>query len=544
MELPNSKFFLFLKLLNCSGRQFLILILLLSVCIYVPKIQAATPADPQFRVAVLNIETSEGIPENYSSVLSDRLRQELLATGKFAVMERSKMTEILDEIGFQMIGCTSNECLIEAGQILGVNQMVAGSAGRMGQIYTVSVRLIDVATSQIIKMVSVDRKCNIEELLTIVMEQSAKKLAGMDIEEMYLDFSLKTGDLQLSSKPSGASVILDGKPTEFTTPCKIEKLAGGAHSLRLVKDNLVTTQQLDIAPDINNKVKFSLEQGYGSLSLKSNPPGGAVLIADMEYGVTPLKLDSLPAGDLSILVKLQGYNEYADNFTLNPDENKELDISFNRLSVINLTSDPPGSKVYHDGKYAGLTPIKIADIVSGKNDFLLKKKGYSKHYQSVDVEPNKLENLKCELMPKKRLSGVFYSTFIPGTGQIYAGHAKGYGILTLQLLTAGAAYYYVDQHSAKVEEYKQAREAYEIPNSVYQSDIDAARTKMDKAYAESEDMKNFRDIAILSAAVVYLYNMIDITFISDFPKPVNDYSIGMKVGENKESVQISLKYNF
>ena len=523
-------------------KHFIVFFIFLSLTACIPVTYASSPENHAYRVAVLDLEIDEGIPQNYANVLTDRLRQELLATGSFTVMERNKMTEILEEIGFQMSGCTTDECVIEAGQILGVNHMVTGSAGKLGQIFTVSVRLIDVQSSQIVKMVSVDRKCSIEELLTVVMKQAAQKIAGLEVMEPNLDLSLKTGNLRLSSKPSGANVILDEILTDFITPCEIENLISGTHTLRLIKENLVSDQQIEILPDVDNKIKFELYRGFGSLIIKSEPDGGSVLLDGVEVGQTPLTLDSIPAGNLPYTIVHKGYNEYKDEIYLNPYERKEIEAVLLGLSAVNITSLPSGLKVYRNGKYEGLTPLKIIDIPQGENAFLLKHKGYFPYRIATQVEPEKIENIHCQLTPKKKLTGVFYSAIIPGSGQIYADNLKGYGILALQAAAAGAAYYYLDQHSSKIDEYNTARSNY--MSAVYQDDIASARQKMDDVFAESEDLKTLRDYALIGAAAVYLYNLIDIAFFTYFPEPFTDYSIGMGINHEQNAVEISFKYTF
>ena len=77
--------------------------------------QSLTFGTEKTNVAVLMIEVSGALPETYAPVLTDRLRQELFKSNVFKVMERGEMAAILDEIGFQMTGCTSNECVVQAG---------------------------------------------------------------------------------------------------------------------------------------------------------------------------------------------------------------------------------------------------------------------------------------------------------------------------------------------------------------------------------------------------------------------------------------------
>ena len=57
------------------------------------------------------------------------------------MVERNQMEEILNEQGFQQSGCTSAECAAEVGALLGVQNMVSGSFGLLGNTYTIDAKL-------------------------------------------------------------------------------------------------------------------------------------------------------------------------------------------------------------------------------------------------------------------------------------------------------------------------------------------------------------------------------------------------------------------
>ncbi|MDP8207573.1 MAG: CsgG/HfaB family protein [Candidatus Electryonea clarkiae] len=91
----------------------------------------------KFQAAIMDLEIGGGIPGVYQKTLSDRLRLELLNTGRFLVIERNAMEDILVEQGFQLSGCTSDECAVQMGRLLGVDRIVAGSVGRVGETHSV-----------------------------------------------------------------------------------------------------------------------------------------------------------------------------------------------------------------------------------------------------------------------------------------------------------------------------------------------------------------------------------------------------------------------
>jgi TolB-like protein len=146
-------------------------------------VMAQGQAPRRFNIAVLDLELDKNVPEEYQITLSNRLRQELINTGRFTVIERGRMQDILAEQGLQLSGCTSDECVIEAGRLLGVEQMVAGSVGRVGNTYSVILRRIDVESGQILDAQGVDCPCEIEEVMTSSLKTAATLIAGLGVVE-------------------------------------------------------------------------------------------------------------------------------------------------------------------------------------------------------------------------------------------------------------------------------------------------------------------------------------------------------------------------
>ncbi len=142
----------------------------------------AQKKDRKTTIALLKMNARGGISPNGAITLTDRLRTELVNLKVFTVLERGQMAEILNEQGFNMSGCTSSECAVEAGRLLGVQQMVAGDVGKVGNVLTIDVRVFDVETGKILQAHQFNHQGNASELL-LLMKKIAKKLAGMEVDE-------------------------------------------------------------------------------------------------------------------------------------------------------------------------------------------------------------------------------------------------------------------------------------------------------------------------------------------------------------------------
>ena len=76
--------------------------------------------------------------------MTDRFTSELGKTGAVRLVDRNMVDEILTEQGFQQSGCTSDECAVEVGALLGVQFMISGSIGKLGETYTIDMKMTSV----------------------------------------------------------------------------------------------------------------------------------------------------------------------------------------------------------------------------------------------------------------------------------------------------------------------------------------------------------------------------------------------------------------
>lgn len=128
----------------------------------------------QETIAVIEFE-GIGISQIEAKALSDRLRDEL-ATDNQNIFELEKMEAILNEQAFQQSGCTTNECAVEAGKLLGVERIIVGSISNVGSVYTISARIVSVETGEIVKSATYDYQGRIDGLLTTAMREVSERL--------------------------------------------------------------------------------------------------------------------------------------------------------------------------------------------------------------------------------------------------------------------------------------------------------------------------------------------------------------------------------
>ncbi len=133
-------------------------------------------------IAVFDLEAVD-VDKKISHPLTESIRLELVLSNKYEVIDRGNMNKILGEQKFQMSGCVSGQCIVEAGQLLGVGKIVAGSVSMLGKTYYLSLSLINVKTGKIEMIAEDDCKCEVDDLLKS-SKRLAKKLLGEQISEI------------------------------------------------------------------------------------------------------------------------------------------------------------------------------------------------------------------------------------------------------------------------------------------------------------------------------------------------------------------------
>lgn len=134
-------------------------------------------------IAISPLQAKKVDPEEVD-LISEAMAGEFQNTGEFRVMERSQMDRILKEQGFQTSGiCDGNECAVEVGKVLGIDRMVVGSVGRIGTMYVINVRMVDVASGEILGSVHRTEDRELKFVLTNLVPQVAKALSTGQTED-------------------------------------------------------------------------------------------------------------------------------------------------------------------------------------------------------------------------------------------------------------------------------------------------------------------------------------------------------------------------
>jgi curli biogenesis system outer membrane secretion channel CsgG len=96
-------------------------------------------------IAVTDFAAKE-VSSSLAINVSELIRTELINSGRYTVIERSQMKEILKEQGFQQTERvhTDVNCAVRMGKLLSAKKILVGSVMKMGSRLIISGRVVDV----------------------------------------------------------------------------------------------------------------------------------------------------------------------------------------------------------------------------------------------------------------------------------------------------------------------------------------------------------------------------------------------------------------
>jgi TolB-like protein len=159
-------------------------------------------------VAVLDFRTHTIMKREEVVALTNKFRASLGETKKFTLLERSDMEAILKEQEFSLSDvCNTAECAVQVGQLLAAEKIITGDLGKVGQSYTVTVRIIDVSTGKVEQTASEEYKGASEGLIK-TFDVLAQKLTG--IYRKNNTFWYVLGGAAIAGSSAAAAVLLLG----------------------------------------------------------------------------------------------------------------------------------------------------------------------------------------------------------------------------------------------------------------------------------------------------------------------------------------------
>lgn len=149
-------------------------------------------------------------------------------------------------------------------------------------------------------------------------ERKTVEIAPGDERRVSAELKPLPGALEVTSRPRGVSVVLDGV-SKGNAPLTLSNVPAGEHTIRGSASGCLPFEKtVYVKPGETAQVSLELESDSGTLEVKSNPAGAQLLLDGKPWGVTKaiggqdasdvLRVD-VPSGEHEITLRLSGYGD-------------------------------------------------------------------------------------------------------------------------------------------------------------------------------------------------------------------------------------------
>jgi hypothetical protein len=244
--------------------------------------------------------------------------------------------------------------------------------------------------------------------------------------------------LKIVGEPSASAVFLDDKHVG-ETPLSIRMWMGGKHIIRVTKKGhndfeQIIEMQFGTTKEINAELVPKL---LGGLTVKSDPEGANVYLDGQMKGVTPLRLDNVKKGTISLEIKKDHYSTVKRNLVVKPSLGETtVDVHLESLcGSLVVKSSPGGATVFVDGKEKGVTPLNLENVEKGLHIVKVAKNCFSVVEKKVDITVSKKIDIDVHL---ESLCGSLVVKSSPGGATVFVdGKEKGVTPLRLENVRKG-----------------------------------------------------------------------------------------------------------
>ncbi len=133
----------------------------------------------KMRIAVMNFK-AKGVTRALAENVSELIRGEMINTGRYIVIERAQMDNILKEQGFQKSGCTDVSCAVEVGKILSAKKILIGTVMKLGGMIIISARIVDVqsGTGEFSEKQNARSETDLYNAVTLFTQKLTNRISG------------------------------------------------------------------------------------------------------------------------------------------------------------------------------------------------------------------------------------------------------------------------------------------------------------------------------------------------------------------------------
>jgi serine/threonine protein kinase/TPR repeat protein len=208
--------------------------------------------------------------------------------------------------------------------------------------------------------------------------------------------------LSVHSDPSGASILLDGKPpagpgNAFT------HVPFGIHQLTATLDNYEPVKQdIEVRRGMTPEIHLQLRPGQeiAALSVQTDPPGASILLDGNPPPVASNTFTHVPFGTHQLTATLDDYQPIKQDIEVRRGMTPEIHLQLKpsqEIAALSVQSDPAGASILLDGKPSQAPANTFTHVPFGTHQLTATLDNYVPIKQDIDVRRGMTRQIHLKL---------------------------------------------------------------------------------------------------------------------------------------------------
>ena len=257
---------------------------------------AAEPAQERMTATVVEFSVRGELNEQAGAILADLMMSAIANTGRFTLKDRLPLSAAAKIAKAQELGSTGlldPKTAAELGRLYGVDAVVTGGISKLGDLITVTARLIDTKTASLLGSGQIQDK-DIDAIQIKVNDLAAMVMAPPAAPQTYA--------LTVRSDPADAGIRLLNHPTPYQPGIR---LAVGDYEVEVSKPGYASRKIPLRIGDRDAVLNVALEKARYALTVRPEPADAKVRLLNAPVPYQPGI--PLPPGHYDIEVAREGY---------------------------------------------------------------------------------------------------------------------------------------------------------------------------------------------------------------------------------------------
>jgi formylglycine-generating enzyme required for sulfatase activity len=223
-------------------------------------------------------------------------------------------------------------------------------------------------------------------------------VAGTQKQKINLTLKPNYGTVQISSNPeSGANVSLDGFNTSKKTPCSLETVPAGDHSVSISMDMYeTTTQRFTLVAGETKPLVINMNPTFAIISLSTEPISD--IFINGEFKANSKWQGRLNPGIYTFEAKLEKHQTAIEKQTVTIGQPINLTLRpAPKTGNLKIMSTPFEATIKIDGKEMGQTPVTLKNILIGDYTVEISLPGYATAIEKTTITEGQTATINSTL---------------------------------------------------------------------------------------------------------------------------------------------------